>query len=84
MDGTKANDSRNKKCRSGSCEIGITEKKLNELLTNKLESKNGSSFGILNINERIKLLYGNEYWVIVRSEYGTSTTVEIRIPTSIT
>jgi sensor histidine kinase YesM len=40
----------------------------------------GSGIGIANIRERIRLMYGDDYGVTVRSEFGVGTTVTIRIP----
>lgn len=42
--------------------------------------KNGTSIGLNNINERIKLHYGNEYGVKLFSSLNYGTTVEISLP----
>lgn len=38
------------------------------------------SFGLINVNERIKIYFGNEYGLSFSSEYGVGTTVTLRIP----
>lgn len=41
-----------------------------------------TGIGIKNVDERIKLLYGNEYGVQITSEKGRGTTVKIKLPKS--
>jgi len=63
---------------------GITEEKLSEI-NDMLESRRmhkGSSlgYGIFNINERIKLSFGNDWGLKYSSIRGEGTTVEIKHP----
>ncbi|WP_158560842.1 sensor histidine kinase [Paenibacillus contaminans] len=44
------------------------------------ETESGGSIGLNNTNTRIRLHYGNEYGVDIRSEYGSGTIVLLRIP----
>ncbi len=37
-------------------------------------------FGLANVNERIRMYFGNEYGMKIRSEKGKGTMVEIRLP----
>ncbi|MDR6551747.1 histidine kinase [Paenibacillus qinlingensis] len=49
-----------------------------ERVSNSLE---GKSIGLSNINNRIKLLFGESYGVEIESQMGTGTTVIVKIPT---
>lgn len=60
--------------------IGIPIDRLEMICTGSLSSNTGSSYGIKNINDRLKLFYGEKYGLSYKSEYGKGTTVEIRIP----
>ena len=42
--------------------------------------KHGSGVGLVNINSRIKILFGKEYGLIVKSEPDEGTRVSICIP----
>ena len=62
---------------------GIDEEKLEEL-NNKLKKKNddidSTHIGIVNVNSRIKLFYGKEYGLSIKSDFGEGTIVTITIP----
>lgn len=61
--------------------IGIDEAELaklqNDLSSNSLKGKN---IGIQNVNQRIKLIFGEKYGVSISSKKGVGTTVNIYIP----
>ncbi len=58
--------------------IGIEPEQLNTiLLSNAIEAH---GYGLKNINERIKLFYGNKYGLSITSELNKGTTVLITIP----
>lgn len=60
---------------------GITPERLSELETFlKTDEKEGESFGLRSINQRLKLLYGSKYGLGLRSEPGKGTTVDIWLP----
>ncbi|MBP3361229.1 MAG: histidine kinase [Clostridia bacterium] len=61
--------------------IGMSEEKLAELSKN-LESgeRNGKSIGLYNTNERIKLMFGEEYGLSVKSNGDRGISVFIRMP----
>ena len=60
--------------------IGIEKEVLPLILKdNNLQTK-GSGYGLKNINQRIKLLYGESYGLSFTSNYGFGTTVEITLP----
>lgn len=58
--------------------IGIKEEKLRDLLKDGMQSGNGS-YGLYNINERIRLFCGDEYGIGITSTEGEGTTVIIRL-----
>lgn len=63
--------------------IGMTKDELQEL-NNKIHSteeseKYGDSIGLTNVNERIKLFYGESYGLEIESEYNVFTKVKVRI-----
>jgi len=60
--------------------VGIPEAILSQILEGNLKSKEGNSFGVKNINERLKLLFGEKYGLSYWSSVGTGTIVEITIP----
>jgi len=65
---------------------GMTETKLNEIIKsfndyNRLDSNH---IGLSNVNQRIKLLYGDEYGLDIESTVGEGTTVRIELPKDIT
>jgi two-component system sensor histidine kinase YesM len=60
--------------------IGMNESTLNEL-QDKLEGRiKTKGIGFTNVNERIRLNFGNEYGVFVESRENSGTTVTIRLP----
>lgn len=60
--------------------IGIPSNIIDKIFSGDLDSKKGSGYGLKNINQRIKLFYGEKYGLSFKSEIGKGTTVEIRIP----
>jgi len=62
--------------------IGMSEEKIEELMSNS--SKDGKSrfsgIGVNNVNERIRLFFGEGYGIKVYSQPGMCTSVEIDIP----
>ncbi|OPJ63377.1 sensor histidine kinase [Clostridium oryzae] len=59
--------------------IGMTKEKIDKLLSDSNEYK-GSGYGIKNINNRIKLCYGQEYGLQYESTLGEGVLVRITIP----
>lgn len=62
--------------------LGMDSAKLDELRSKINESANitGKSIGLSNVNQRIKLYYGEAYGIRVNSSYGEGTTVWILFP----
>ncbi|MGG4091012.1 cache domain-containing sensor histidine kinase [Paenibacillus lautus] len=57
--------------------IGMTPEQLDHALN---KSDNLSGYGVKNVDDRIKLTYGEEYGVSIFSRLGIGTAVTIRIP----
>ena len=62
--------------------LGMTEDKVGMILTGKSTSGNGrgSGIGVKNVNERIKLYFGEAYGLTIDSEPDEGTTVIIHLP----
>ena len=61
--------------------IGIPPDEVGFLLTDtKRVHKKGSGVGLVNVNNRIQILFGKEYGLEIESELDEGTTVSIRIP----
>lgn len=62
--------------------IGMSKQRINEILlgNNKKKSTEFSSIGIKNIDERLKLIYGQQYGLKLKSKKGKYTRVSIIIP----
>jgi two-component system sensor histidine kinase YesM len=68
--------------------VGIEEERLRKLnkklrgasLEHMKEDKNKGGIALLNVNNRIKLIFGDEYGIYVYSKVGAGTDVEITIP----
>ncbi len=62
--------------------IGMTGEQLTAL-ENTIKGAEGEkieSYGVKNVDERIKIFFGSDYGLSYRSEYGEGTEVEIKIP----
>ncbi|SDF40635.1 sensor histidine kinase [Marvinbryantia formatexigens DSM 14469] len=61
--------------------IGIPEEEAQLLLTdNNRVHKHGSGVGLVNVNQRIQLLFGKAYGLSIESEPDEGTVVSIRLP----
>lgn len=62
--------------------LGMTEDKVEMILTGESTSANGrgSGIGVKNVNERIKLYFGEAYGLTIDSEPDEGTTVIIHLP----
>ncbi|NLO09840.1 MAG: sensor histidine kinase [Clostridiales bacterium] len=65
---------------------GMTEAKLKEIneSLNDFSKLDRSHIGLNNVNQRIKLLYGEEYGLYIESVAGEGTSVRIELPEDIT
>ena len=62
--------------------LGITKERLEVVLkniNNRSESEK-TTYGLYNVNERIRLDFGEEYGINIDSEYQNGTTVSIKLP----
>lgn len=61
--------------------IGMTEEEISCLLTDNIRTqKSGSGVGLMNVNNRIQILFGKEYGLVIESEPDEGTTVSVCIP----
>lgn len=60
--------------------VGMTPEKLAQIFEKSGESSNGSGVGVRNVNERIKLYFGDEYGLTYESEPEVGTTVNVWLP----
>ena len=62
--------------------LGMTEKQVEGLLTGETKSSSGkgSGIGVKNVNERIRLYFGEGYGLTILSEPDEGTAIKIRLP----
>lgn len=60
--------------------VGIPPERLATILSSDEVTTKGNGYGLKNIDERLKLSYGEKYGLSFRSEYNIGSTVEIKIP----
>lgn len=60
--------------------IGIPKDTLEELMVNLKNSIKSDHYGLYNVNERLKLTFGEECEIIIKSEFNIETTIHIKIP----
>ncbi len=63
--------------------MGMTAERLAEVRTALLHDEPGASeggYGLLNVNQRVRLYYGQRYGLAIASEHGAGTTVSLTIP----
>ncbi len=65
--------------------LGMTEEQVENLLSEKphVSSKRGSGIGVKNVNERIRLYFGERYGLAIVSEPDEGTVIRIRLPAEI-
>lgn len=60
--------------------IGMQPEQLEKVFEKRRTDRKRNSVGVLNVHERIRLYYGQEYGLTFESEWGIGTKVEIHIP----
>jgi two-component system sensor histidine kinase YesM len=58
--------------------IGMSNEKVQQLLACTKENI-GNSYGLYNVNQRLRLFSGESYGLIINSEEGKGTTIEIKV-----
>lgn len=77
----KANDENNIKIEICDNGIGITDEKIDKIMKgNEDKNRYFSGIGINNVDSRIKLIYGNDYGINIKSKLNSGTTITILIP----
>ena len=56
---------------------------MDEATIDKMLAKNSKGYGMRNVNERIKLIYGPEYHLHIESVVGQGTVITIKLPKKI-
>lgn len=60
--------------------VGMSEDKLADIRLQISNQKPATSYGLINVSNRIKLTYGKEANLMVDSTYGVGTTIVVSIP----
>lgn len=60
--------------------VGINQKRLMELAEGNAKSEHFTGIGVNNVDDRLKLIYGEAYGIDVKSEEGHGTTITILLP----
>ncbi|QUI24806.1 histidine kinase [Vallitalea pronyensis] len=62
--------------------VGMDEKTISQIMQSNTTATNKrlNNIGVNNVNDRLKLLYGESYGLVINSELGLKTTVTIKIP----
>ena len=58
--------------------VGMSEEQVQNIL--KKERTDSKGMGVKNVNDRIKIYFGNDYGIVVESELDVGTTITIKIP----
>ena len=58
--------------------VGMTEEQCEKIL--KKEKSNSSGIGVKNVNDRLKIYFGDKYGLSIKSELDEGTEVTVRIP----
>lgn len=61
--------------------LGMTKERIDQLLKGEIQSsKRGSGIGVSNVNERIKLYFGEDYGIQIESEPDEGTKMIVHLP----
>lgn len=62
--------------------LGMTQEQVESLLSEQphMTSKRGSGIGVKNVNERIRLYFGEQYGLLIESEPDEGTVIRIHLP----
>ena len=59
---------------------GISDERLKQIFNSSDLDTSSISFGLKNLDERVKIFYGEEYGISIRSQKGAGTEVSVTIP----
>ena len=62
--------------------VGMTEEQCAGVL--KKERSDSSGIGIKNVNDRVRIYFGERYGLSIKSELDEGTTISVRIPRVVT
>lgn len=60
--------------------VGISPEKLEQILSGQLKSERGSGVALKNVHDRIRLYFGNEYGLDIKSRLEEGTIVSVWLP----
>ncbi len=61
--------------------VGMTREKADAILQNGLERRESSGgYGLKNVNDRLKIFYGDGFGISIFSKIGIGTSISVRIP----
>lgn len=60
--------------------IGMTQEQTEKLASGESNKEHFTGIGINNVQDRIKLIYGKEYGLVIDSEDGVGTSITIKLP----
>jgi two-component system, sensor histidine kinase YesM len=60
--------------------LGMTEERLHQVLRGDVDHRSQRGIGVSNVNERIKLHFGEPYGISIQSKLNEGTAVYIRVP----
>jgi len=60
--------------------VGMSEEKVEAIMQNRLERESSGGYGLKNVNDRLKIFYGDNYGIRIFSKIGIGTCVSVRIP----
>lgn len=65
--------------------LGMTKEQVENLLSEKphVSSRRGSGIGVKNVNERIRLYFGEDYGLVIESEPDEGTVIRCHLPAEI-
>ncbi|QGQ97778.1 sensor histidine kinase [Paenibacillus psychroresistens] len=63
--------------------VGMTEDTIKRILAYKQQEENRTTFGLTNVDERIKLYFGESYGMTIKSEVGKGTDITVVIPANV-
>ena len=58
--------------------VGMTEEQCSKIL--KKERSDSGGIGVKNVNDRLKIYFGEKYGISIKSELDVGTAVTVRIP----